>query len=92
MGGAGVNAGRRDRLPTIRQHTRNSETQSDRTVQCASRSVGVLLIRISCAMATFEDLFALTERMAVARSLNSRTQTVMTSTFRRVRELEVVQL
>jgi len=33
MGGAGENAETGDKLPTIRQHTRNSETQSDRTVQ-----------------------------------------------------------
>jgi len=33
MEGARENAGIGDKLPTIRQHTGNSETQSDRTLQ-----------------------------------------------------------
>jgi len=33
MGGAGENAGRGDRFQTIRQYTRNSETQTVKTFQ-----------------------------------------------------------
>jgi hypothetical protein len=33
MGGAGENTGTGDKLPTVRQHSMNLETQSDRTVR-----------------------------------------------------------
>ena len=33
MGGAGENAGTGDKLPTIRQHSRNSDTQRDRILE-----------------------------------------------------------